>query len=385
LATPVIMPKTGMTQETGTIIKWFYKEGEHVEKGEPLLEVMTDKVNLEIEAPASGVLKNIKAFPNDVVPVTQVIAYIAEPDEEIVEEATTESQVVSEKPAPPPQATPVMPARKPSKPSGRINATPMARRLARERGVDLTNIVGTGPGQLITKIDVLRAAEQGVASTPSLPRVKEMIPLVGRRRVIAERMRQSAQEAPHIALTVEVDMSTAETSRRGASYTALLVCVVARALRKYPLLNATLRDDQIAILDDINIGVAVAAEDGLIVPVVKEVDRKSLQDIDAEIKDLTERARSGKLTVEDVSAGTFTISNLGMFGVDEFRAIINPPEAAILAIGAIVKRPVVIDDQVVIRPMMKITASADHRILDGATVANFLQAVKAALEGELNP
>jgi len=370
-----------MTQETGTIIQWFYKEGEHVKKGEPLLEVMTDKVNLEVEAPASGVLKNVRAFPNDVVPVAQIIAYIAEPDEEIVEEG--EAPEAAELPGRvAPAQGPTIPAREPRavrRVSGRVAATPVARRLARERGVNLAAIAGTGPGGVITKADVLQAAERVIAPVAP-PAEAGTIPLVGRRRIIAERMQQSVQQAPHIALTVEVDMREAETARRGASYTALLVYVVARALREYPLMNSTLRGDQIVLLDDANIGVAVAAEEGLIVPVVKKADAKSLEDIDAEIKDLTKRARAGKLTLEDVSGGTFTITNLGMFGISQFRAIINPPEAAILAVGSIVKRPVVINDGIHIRPMMTITASADHRILDGVAVANFLREVKTALE-----
>ena len=378
MATPVIMPKTGMTQESGTVVRWFYQEGERVEKGEPLLEVMTDKVNLEVEAPASGVLKNVKAFPNDVVPVTQVIAYIAAPQEEIVEEAepTEAAPLTREEVAP----TQVVARRAPvsravRRVSGRVVATPVARRLAKDRGVDLAGIVGTGPGGAITRADVLQAAE-GVSGLQAA----KTIPLVGRRRIIAERMQQSAKEAPHIALTVDVDMSEAEAARREASYTALLVYIVARALRTHRFMNSTLRHDKIMLLDDVNIGVAVAAEEGLIVPVVKKADVKSLELIDAELKDLTQRARAGKLTLEDVSGGTFTITNLGMFGISQFRAIINPPEAAILAVGSIIKRAVVIDDGIHIRPIMSITASADHRVLDGVAVANFLQQLKAALE-----
>jgi len=378
------MPKTGMTQETGTVIRWLFKEGDPVEKGEPLLEVMTDKVNLEVEAPASGVLRNIKAFPDDVVPVTQVIAYIAEPDEEIIEEdvapSAAEGRTLEEagpehRPAPP---LPAIPAR--ARHPLRVAATPVARRLANEERLDLEHITGTGPVEVITKADVLRAARYDTVPAAALPASAGTISLVGRRKIIAERMQQSAQEAPHIALTVQVDMSQADVSRRGASYSALLVYVVARALRKHPLLNSTLRDDQIVLLDDVNIGVAVATDEGLIVPVVKQADKKTLDAIDGEIKDLVRRAREGKLTLDDVTGGTFTLSNLGMFGITEFRAIINPPEAAILAVGSTVKRAVVVGDEVVVRPIMNITVSADHRILDGVAVANFLSDVKTALE-----
>jgi pyruvate dehydrogenase E2 component (dihydrolipoamide acetyltransferase) len=394
------MPKTGMTQETGVIVQWLHQEGEHVEKGAPLLEVMTDKVNMEVESPATGVLRNIKAFANDEVPVTQVIAYIAEPDEEIVEEKPAAAPAEAPVAAPPPTEE-AMPSAEVSaealaEPEGRrVRATPVAKRLARERHLDLPTIKGTGPGGAITKADVLRAAEAAaeeppvvarparavpVAAAPTGLTETKAIPLVGRQKIIAQRMQQSFQEAPHIALTIEVDMTQAAQARGDVSYTALLVQVVARALREHPLVNSTLRGDQIVQLYDINIGVAVAAEEGLIVPVIKRADGKSLRDIDAELKDLAERARSGTLTLNDVSGGTFTITNLGMFGIPQFRAIINPPEAAILAVGSIVKRAVVINDGIQIRPMMNVTASADHRILDGVAVARFLQRVKQLIE-----
>jgi pyruvate dehydrogenase E2 component (dihydrolipoamide acetyltransferase) len=412
MAVAVIMPKTGMSQETGTIVKWLLKEGDQVEKGQPLLEVMNDKVNMEVEAPASGVLQGIRAFPNDVIPVTQVIAYIAQPGEELPADQVVSPPAVERTPqrttpaAEPAVSTPAavpsardgvpapsvrdgVPAGRSTRtgaapsvpPRERLAATPTARRVAKEHGLDLAGIPGTGPGGVITKADVLQASESTMrtAAAAVSPEVHS-IPLAGRRRIIAERMQQSMQQAPHIALTIEVDMSQAETARHGASYTALLVSVVACALRKHPVLNSTLRGDQIVLLDEVNIGVAIATDEGLIVPVVKNADRKALQLLDAEIKYLTERARSGKLTLDEVSGGTFTISNLGMFGIPQFRAIINPPEAAILAVGSIVKRPVVIDDGLHIRPIMALTASADHRILDGVVVAGFLHEIKTTLE-----
>ena len=385
MAIPVIMPKTGMTQETGTVIKWLFNEGDPVEKGEPLLEVLTDKVNLQVEAPASGVLRNIKAFPNDVVPVAQVIAYIAEPGEEIVEDLAPPVAVRATPAKGGPEVRvgsfPSVARAKGSSPLG-VAATPLARRLAQEGELDLIHVPGTGPDGVITKADILHAARRAAVPAAALPTVSRTIPLLGRRKVIAERMQQSAQEAPHIALTVQVDMSTADASRRGASYTALLVYVVARALRKHLLLNSTLRNDQIVVLEDVNFGVAVATDEGLIAPVVKQADTKTLEAIDVEIKDLSRRAREGALAPDDVTGGTFTLSNLGMFGVTEFRAIINPPQAAILAVGSTVKRAVVVGDEVVVRPMMNITVSADHRILDGVAVANFMSDVKAALERE---
>jgi pyruvate dehydrogenase E2 component (dihydrolipoamide acetyltransferase) len=389
LATAVIMPKTGMAQETGTIVRWFYEEGDRVEKGEPLLEVMTDKVNMDVEAPASGILTNIKASPDDVVPVTEIIAYIAEPGEEVVaEEPAPEAERPLAKPAPlekpvleePSSAERPAPSQSSKQRPARVRATPMARRLAKEHEVDLSGIEGSGPGGAITKADVLEVAERPAEPAAPRPPAARTIPLVGRRRIIGERMVRSVQEAPHIAVTIDVDMSEAAGTRGSASYTALLVHVVSRTLREHPLLNSTLRDGQIELLYEINIGVATTAEEGLIVPVIKQADSKSLQEIDAELKELANRARAGNLTLDDVSGGTFTISNLGMFGIPNFRAIINPPEAAILAVGAIIERPVVINGGIHIRPMMSITASADHRILDGVAVARFLQDLKAALE-----
>ncbi len=397
MATEVIMPNTGMAQETGTVVRWYYKEGEAVKQGEPLLEVMTDKANMDVEAPASGILKSIKAGPNEVVPVAQVIAYITEPDEELPVPAESKAAAVPTAQVSPPAATPIAEAPAAAEAvvptPGRLAATPVARRIAKEKGLELGQVVGTGPSGVITKADVLQAAERLAAVPAPAPAVTAEAPavtpvstaarsiqLVGRRRIIANRMQQSFQHAPHIALTIEVDMTAAEDARQGASFTALLVHVVSRVLRKHPLVNSTLNGDKVMLLEPINIGVAADTPDGLIVPVVKGANTKLLDDIDTQIKDLAKRARAGKLTVDEVTGGTFTITNLGMYGIPQFRAIINPPEAAILAVGSIVKRPVVIDDGIHIRPIMVLTCSADHRILDGVSVAKFLQDIKAALE-----
>ncbi len=397
MATEVIMPNTGMAQETGTVVRWYYKEGEAVKQGEPLLEVMTDKANMDVEAPASGILKSIKAGPNEVVPVAQVIAYITEPDEELPVPAESKAAAVPTAQVSPPAATPIAEAPAAAEAvvptPGRLAATPVARRIAKEKGLELGQVVGTGPSGVITKADVLQAAERLAAVPAPAPAVTAEAPavtpvstaarsiqLVGRRRIIANRMQQSFQQAPHIALTIEVDMTAAEDARQGASFTALLVHVVSRVLRKHPLVNSTLNGDKVMLLEPINIGVAADTPDGLIVPVVKGANTKLLDDIDTQIKDLAKRARAGKLTVDEVTGGTFTITNLGMYGIPQFRAIINPPEAAILAVGSIVKRPVVIDDGIHIRPIMVLTCSADHRILEGVSVAKFLQDIKAALE-----
>lgn len=363
MATEVIMPKLGMTMQEGTIVRWLREEGEQVGKGEPILEIETDKVVMEVEAPASGILAGISAGPDEVVPVTEVIAYVLEPGEKLEEVAKP-----PEKKAAP-------------KPKKRIMVTPRARRLARENDIDLAQVEGSGPGGRIVEADVRALIEEREAKPPLEGiRVKERVPLRGRRKTIAERMQESARQAPHIALTVEVDMSEAERARRGCSFTALIVQAVARTLRRHPMVNASLQEDEIVLYDEVNVGVAMDTKEGLIVPVVKEADAKSLPEIDAEIEGLARRARESNLSLEEVTGGTFTVSNLGMFGVEDFHAIINPPQAAILAVGAIVERPVVVDGKVVVRPTLKMTISADHRVLDGATAAEFLGDVKATLE-----
>lgn len=386
MATPIIMPKMGMTQEEGTLLQWYKKEGEPVEKGQPLFEVMTDKVTMVIEASASGILRAIKAQPNQVVPVTQVIAYIAAPDEEFEEVAepappSKEAAVVqAPSAAPAPRETEAVREVAPGRP-GRLRATPAARRLAREHGLDLAEVEERGAdGRLHIRHVEEALQKRKQAAVHEVAASSREVPLSPLRRTIAKRMQRSAQEAPHIALTVEVDMMEAARARQDCSYTAFLVYAVARALRQHPYVNATLRGDVVHLFDEVNIGVATATPDGLIVPTIKQADTKSLHDLDSEIKDLARRAREGRLTLDDVSGGTFTVSNLGMFGIDEFHAIINPPQSAILAVSSIVDRPVVIEDEVVVRPIMKLTLSADHRVLDGASAAEFLRDLKSGLE-----
>ncbi len=453
MANPVIMPKLEMTQETATVIEWLKQEGEQVEKGEPLLTVETDKVTIEIESPASGILAGVRVAPQQVVPVTEIIAYILQPGEELPEELPQ----VTKAPAPPPPqapptppvaatfvaqrlaaahgvdlstvagtgpggritktdvelvlseaegaalAAPARPAAEP--PSGKVRATPAARRVARERGVDLSAVTGSGPRGRVQAADALALAltsgpspEIGrlaltPAPSPEVGRGENVIPLQGMRRTIAERMTASYQTTPHITFTVRVDMSAFERARAQlnaraeatgqprVSATALFVKAVAWALKHHPWLNSTLRDEEIHLLPEINVGVAVALEEGLIVPVVHQADRKSVAEIGAEVNDLATRARERQLTPADVTGGTFTVSNLGPFGIEQFTAIINPPEVAILAIGATRPEPVVDEEgQVVVRPVMRMTLSADHRVVDGATAARFLADLREALE-----
>jgi pyruvate dehydrogenase E2 component (dihydrolipoamide acetyltransferase) len=442
------MPKLEMAQETATVVEWLKREGEPVEKGEPLLTVETDKVTVEVESPASGILAGVRVAPQQVVPVTEIIAYILQPGEELDESANQRisesaswqtSKLQGQSVTPVAQrlaeahgvdlgaivgtgsggritkadveATMASTSRLVTEPPpgpGKVRATPAARRIARERGMNLTEIAGSGPQGRIQVADVLTFTP-AVIPAPTA----EVVPLRGMRRTIAERMTASYRTAPHITFTVRVDMSGFEEARARlnakaeatgqphVSATALIVKAVAWALKRHPWLNSTLRqgsgqalrqdsgqalhdnekEGEIHLLPEINVGVAVAVEEGLIVPVVRQADRKGVAEIAAEVNDLTARAREGRLTLADVAGGTFTVSNLGPFGVEQFTAIINPPQAAILAVGATQPEAVVAEgNQVIVRPVMRMTLSADHRIVDGAVAARFLVDLREALE-----
>jgi pyruvate dehydrogenase E2 component (dihydrolipoamide acetyltransferase) len=276
----------------------------------------------------------------------------------------------------------------------KIAATPAARRLSGDLGVDLAVVQGSGPHGRLQADDVKAFAETAAPEVSRVERAAVLVPLVGIRRTIAERMQTSFQEAPHIALTVGVDVTQLEVVRtrmnelatqrdeKRISITALLVRIVAWALTRHPYINASLIEETIYLWNDFNIGVATAIQDGLIVPVIRNADRKNVSQINEELKDLTQRARDSSLTLDAVKGGTFTISNLGMFGINQFRAVINPPESALLAVGNVVRTPVVINeqDEIAVRPMMAVTLSADHRVIDGVTAAKFLADLVGAIE-----
>ena len=413
MATAVIMPKVDMVMETGTLVEWLKEEGDLVEKGDPLFVIMTDKAGIEIESPASGFLAGVTAKPDDVVPVTETIAYILAEGEELPAEAATEpaAPVAAPDPAPAEAPAEAAPASVPAQVAavshdGKVRATPVARRLASEMGVDLTLIQGRGPRGRIHKADVLAFADRApaapaVAVTSTAPAVtiplpsarqKKVVPLAGARKIIAERMSHSAFTAPHITLTLSVDMTEAarlrshlmasieERTGLRLSFTAILARAVAATLLRHPALNASLSGDQVIFWEDAHVGIATSIEDYLIVPVLREAQSKDLEQIVADLGDLVERARTKRLSPAEMSGSTFTISNLGMFGIESFTAIINPPEAAILAVGKIVKTPVEVDGQIELRPIMHLTLSADHRIVDGATGARFLADLKSILE-----
>lgn len=435
MAKEVFMPKFGFTQEASQIVAWLASEGDAVEAGEPLLEVTTDKVNMEVEAPASGILAGISAVAGDTVPVTTVIAYILAPGEELPERPRAAShpararapvvahQATSAATAPAVSATPVAARRAAAagvaleqvtgsgaggritrgdveaylehstRGEGKVRATPAARRVARQQRVDLAAVAGTGPNGRIQEADVHLAAEQptAVTSPASAPVEATRIPFTNMRRTIARTMQRSMQEAPHITFQSDVDMTALlelvelanERATGGVkvSLTAALAKAVAWALERHPLLNSRLGDDEIILQPAINLGIAVALDDGLIVPVVAAASHKSISRLAAAIADLSRRAREGKLRPEELSDSTFTISNLGMFGIDRFTAIINPPEVAILAIGGITRRFVPDEnDQPVARPVCTLTLSVDHRVIDGAVAARFMADLRAAVE-----
>ena len=375
MVTKVVMPRLSLTMKEGTVVQWFKKEGDPVQKGEPLVEVLSEKVTYDVEAPESGTLRRILAGGGSNVPIDQAIGIIAALGEPLIETAATAQVSPSEVERP---ARPEQEIVAETQTEDRILASPAARRLARELGVDLALVKGTGPEGRIVEDDVKRLAEQPLL----LPRVREVVPLVGIRKTTAERLSFSARTAPHSTITMEVDMTNAVKLHKetAVSYTDLLIKAVATALRDHPFLNATLENEQIKVFEDINVGFAVATEKGLVVPVVHNAAQKTVNEIAAKVKELVEKARQGKLSKEDLTGGTFTITNLGMYGVDVFIPIINPPETAILGVGRIAEKLTLVDNQVKIQPVMQLSLSYDHRIVDGAPAAQFLQKVKQVLE-----
>jgi pyruvate dehydrogenase E2 component (dihydrolipoamide acetyltransferase) len=418
MATEVIMPKVDMVMETGTFVEWLIEEGGHVNKGDALFVITTDKAAIEVESPEDGILAGVNAKADDIIPVTEVIAYILAPGEALpVAKAPQPVAAITQSPVKVETAVLATIAVVETADGDKVRATPVARRMAEELGVNLTQIPGRGPRGRIHKADVLAfqkplsPAERPSAPTPvvaplvtptsvnlsspiPLPdaRRRQVVPMAGARKIIAERMAYSVATAPHINLSLRVDMTEAirlreqvleplktQTGQR-VSYTAILARAVATVLPRHPYLNASLSDGNIILWDDIHLGIATSVEENLIVPVIREAQSKSLGQIVTTLADLTERARNRKLKPAEMMGSTFTISNLGMFGIESFTAIINPPESAILAVGNIVDTPVAHNGQIALRPMMELTACADHRVSDGATLARFLADLKASLE-----
>jgi pyruvate dehydrogenase E2 component (dihydrolipoamide acetyltransferase) len=429
----VIMPALGMAQETGTLLRWLKSPGDSVAKGELLMEVETDKANVEIEAPASGILADVTAQPGDVIPVGQVIARIeTQSPASLQSPASPRSAASPRAPASPPspslprRVSPVaariaqehgidvskiensrgviqkedvlafVAAQKPSPPAplpkeeggnGRVLASPKARRLANERGIDLKTLRGSGPNGAVLANDVL-------AASPSL---------VGRGawgegqgvsniwRVMVERLSNAWTTIPHFYLTRDVNAArliswrdAAKHNNEKITYTDLLVKLVSAALQKHPRVNASWLNNEIVLHQNINVGLAVAIEQGLTVPVIHNANELSLKQISERRAELIERAHAGKLSLNDLRDGTFTISNLGMYGVDAFNAIVNPPQAAILAVSRIAERVVPVNHQPSVQPMMTLTLSCDHRVVDGARGAQFLDTLAQLIEEPLS-
>ena len=404
MAISVVMPALEMAQETGKLVSWKKKDGETVKKGELLLEVETDKAVVEIEAAGDGILGGITAKAGDVVPVGQTIAWLLKAGE--APPATTAPTQTGRTGAAAPQAAAsAAPAAAagPVANAGPVQISPKARRLAKEHGVDVTRIKGTGPGGEIIAEDVL-AAKGSQAAAPSAPAARpaaapaaaqpasaELGALSSIGRIMAERTTQSWTTAPHFFVSREVDCTELVAARkrlgpeiertRGVklTFTDLLTAIVAQALRKHPRMNASWTGDAIKANADINVGLAMAVTDAVVVGVVPKTDGIALGDIASRRRDLTERARTNKLSPADITGATFTISNLGMYHVDSFTAIIVPPQAGILAVGAMKERLVPVMGGVAVKPMMTLTLSCDHRVLDGARGAMFMHDLVEAL------
>jgi pyruvate dehydrogenase E2 component (dihydrolipoamide acetyltransferase) len=403
----VIMPKVDMAMTEGTIAFWRYHTGEAVRAGEPLFDITTDKADVEVEAPASGTLWEVRAAAGQTIPIGQPVAFILAPGEQ--PPASDEGRGTKDEGRPPaPSPQPPVSSPQPSK----LRATPLARKLCRERGLDLAQIQGSGPSGRIGRQDVLAFLEQttlplpsqresglggeGLPPTPNsqppTPGDITRIPLAGLRRVIADRMSASVRNAPHFTLNMQVDMAEAVELRRrvgpaierqtGAppSFTAIIVRALAALLLEHPYLNATLEEHTVLLHHRSHIGVAIDRAGDLLVPVLRDAQALSLGETSAALRDLHARAHAHTLTQAELRGSTFTVSNLGMYGVDSFTAIINPPESAILAVGRIVETPVARNGAVVVRPVMQLMLSADHRIVDGAAAARFLAALRERLE-----
>lgn len=406
------MPRLSDTMEEGNIVSWLVKEGDKVSPGDVLAEVETDKATMELESFNEGTLLyiGVKEGP---VPVDGIIAIIGDAGEdykallasaESAAPAAAKEEAPKAAPAPEQKAAPAAPAPEPepvaTHDTDRVLASPLARKLANEKGYNLASIKGTGDGGRIIKKDVESHTPSAAPAATSAPRGARAlnpdiqygdVPVSQMRKVIARRLGESKFGAPHFYLTVEINMDNAMSARKAVnehpdvkvSFNDIVVKASAAALRKHPAINSSWMGDKITYHEAINIGVAVAVPDGLLVPVIKDADLKTLTQINGEVKTLAGKARDKKLQPDEMQGNTFTISNLGMFGIEEFTAIINPPDACILAVGGIIQKPIVKNGEIVPGNMMKVTLSCDHRVVDGATGAQFLNTLKAMLENPL--
>jgi pyruvate dehydrogenase E2 component (dihydrolipoamide acetyltransferase) len=386
MAVSVVMPALELAQETGKILSWIKQEGDSIAKGEPLVEIETDKITFEVEASADGILAGVRAFAGEDVPVGKTIAWIVAAGEEPPEERETGAAAMVDQArhaAEPPRDIERAPVPAASRKTAEVTArtSPKAKRLAKELGIDLSKVQGTGPEGTITGEDVQAAAKAQQPAAPSAVPAPALSPIA---RLMAERTTQSWTTAPHFFLVRDVDAAALveareQFGREKVSHTDLLIALVARVLVKHPKMNAQWTGDSIRFHPAINISLAVAVSDGVVSAVIPNVDAMALADIAAARRDLTDRARNGKLRPQDVAGGTFTISNLGMYGIDAFSAILTPPQAAVLAVGRIADRVVPVEGKPGIRPILTLTLSSDHRVVDGAQAALFLSDLAAAI------
>ena len=394
MAFSVVMPALEMAQETGKLLAWRKKEGDHVSKGEPLLEIETDKAVVEVEAPADGILAGVKASEGADIPVGQTIAWIVAPGETVpteTEPAAPAARASSQSKIEQPQAARCSStARSHQHQAAKIS--PKARRLAKELGVDIASVRGSGSGGEILASDIQAAADSAtVTAVVTLQKSGKIEVPTSLGRIMAERTTQSWTTVPHFFVSRDIDATALNKYRnRGVSeiensheirvtHTDLLVALVARALLKHPRLNASWSSDGIHLHEYVNMGVAIAVNDGVVAAVIHNAHAASLADIAMQRRDVAERARAGKLRPADISSATFTISNLGMYKVDQFSAIITPPQAAILAVGRIADRVVAVEGKPAVRPVMTLTVSCDHRVADGARAALFLDDLAEAM------
>ncbi|HEU4763464.1 MAG TPA: dihydrolipoamide acetyltransferase family protein [Gemmatimonadales bacterium] len=404
MATKVVMEALSPTMEEGRLVEWKKQEGDAVAVGDVLAEVETDKAVMELVARAAGTLLKQVVPVGTTVPVANVVAWLGAPGEAVPEGGggAPAAKPAAAKPAAPapsaptaaPAPAPVVAAAAPAA-GGRIKASPLARKIAAERGLDLAAVAGSGPAGRIIARDLDGAAAAAPARAGAAPIVGggfEDVPLTQIRKTIARRLAQSIGPIPTFYLTMDVDMTRTWEAREAlkalggdvkVSFNDIIIKAVATGLIRHPACNAWWQDDRIRVWHEAHIGMAVAVEDGLITPVIRHADRKSLREIAAESKDLAQRARDRRLKPEEYTGSTFSVSNLGMFDIEHFTAIINPPEAGIIAVGRIREEPAVVDGAVAVRRAMRLTMSCDHRVIDGATGAAFLRTVKQMLENPL--
>ena len=400
MATTIVMPQMGYDMQEGRVVKWLKQEGEEIARGEDVAEIETDKAVIPVPATEGGVLRKVLVDEGSTVPVGQVIAVMTAPEEELPADlAGLSAAQPSAEASPPPAETKPSPKPVPAPSTTEVRATPLARRLASEKGVDLTKVTGTGPRGRITEKDVLAAAESQAsaapaAAAPASEAAPQIVELSRMRQAIARLTTRSKQEAPHFYVTSEVNMGAAMTLRGDlnaalqnedvrVSVNDLIVkaCALTLAQPRFATFNASFQGDKLEVHPHVNIGIAIDLEDrGLIIPGLLNCESKSLADIARGSRDLVERAKADKLRADEYTSTTFTVSNLGMFDVDSFIAIIYPPNSAVLALGRVKDRPIVQDGQVVVGKMMNATISTDHRVADGAGAARFLGEVKRLLE-----